>query len=435
MKKSNVGTVLCILSIFLWYPHIAWAGEVLSLGEAIRIALDRNPDILSVRQEQVKAGGALDTAKGAFLPSLSAGGDYTMEEKTSSTSDEDSYGANVKISETLYAGGKLRAYRREALTGIAIADAAVAESEENVIYDLYGRYYDVLLGVENVRTAEDALTYAKNYFAETQKRYEVGLATNLEVTRAEKLLVTSRKDLVSVRNALASYKIRFFELLNIRDGLYSSVDGVLRYRLFTGNADISLRRAMDQRPELISAREKIKLQEQEILIAKSELRPTIGLSASWEYDDNPSGTDDKDQWKTSLNVDFPLFDSGITRGYIVQERATLEQAIQNVVGLEEQVKSEVKRAYLDIDTAAHAVDEAGKNLELAKESLRLAEVGYREGVGIQLDVLDARAELTDARTLYSKAVKDHELAWVGILKAEGRLVKYSLDKDRQEEVR
>jgi outer membrane protein TolC len=56
-------------------------------------------------------------------------------------------------------------------------------------------------------------------------------------------------------------------------------------------------------------------------------------------------------------------------------------------------------------------------------------VGYREGVGIQLDVLDARAELTDARRLLSLSVRNYNLALANLRRAEGRLKSFSLQRD------
>lgn len=430
MNKRKIYFLTCVFAIlFSIFKVSAWAGETLTFDRALEIALKQNPDVLSIRQEQVKASGAVDVARGAFLPSVSIGGSYTLEEETSSGGDDDSYSGNITVSETLYAGGKYQAYKKEAQLGVEIADSSVADTEERVIYDLYSLFYNVLFGKENVKTAEDALSYAENYVEEMKKRQEVGLATSLEVTRAEKLLVTSRKNLVSAKNSLESNKVSLFELLKLQDGQFSSVEGDLSYTPFAGDQQASLTKALEQRPDLKSARGEVEIQEQEIRVAQSGLRPTVSISGSWEYDD-PATTSsgENDEWSASLNIDFPVFDSGITKGYVAQERATLEQTKQALIANEEAVRAEVAKAYLDLDTTARTVEEARKNLELAKESLRLAEVGYREGVGIQLDVLDARSELTDARTLYSQAVRDHELALAYLFKVEGGLVHYSLKR-------
>lgn len=430
MKKKYFIPLLITL-ILLLYAGSSFCEDILTLEKAVRLALDRNPQVLSARQEQVKAAGAVSVARGAFLPSLSMGGSYTREEETSSTSEPDNYGADLTLSQSIYQGGKLRAYRNQADLAVGLADSVVADTEETVLYEVYTRFYDVLLGRENVNTAEDALSYAENYAKEMKKKFEVGLVTGLEVTRAEKLLVTSRKDLVTARNNLESARVDLFQVLKVSSNEFSSIEGDLDYEPFSGEPERSLQTALATRPDLVGLREQVKIQEQDITIAKSGLRPQVSLSATWEYNDPATGSSngDEDTWSARMNVDFPIFDSGITKGKIIQEEAILEQSIQSVIQKEESVKAEVSNAYLALDTTANSVEEAMKNLELARESLRLAEVGYREGVGIQLDVLDARAELTDARRLLSLSVRNYNLALANLRRTEGRLKSFSLQGD------
>jgi len=97
------------------------------------------------------------------------------------------------------------------------------------------------------------------------------------------------------------------------------------------------------------------------------------------------------------------------------------------------LRSGIKTIILELDTAENNVMESIKNLELARESLRLAEVGVREGVGIQLDVLDARRSLTQARLSWASAVMNYELKAAELRKAEGRLVSWLLDNEEGRE--
>lgn len=97
------------------------------------------------------------------------------------------------------------------------------------------------------------------------------------------------------------------------------------------------------------------------------------------------------------------------------------------------MRSGIKTIILELDTAENNVMESIKNLELARESLRLAEVGVREGVGIQLDVLDARRSLTQARLSWASAVMNYELKAAELRKAEGRLVSWLLDNEEGRE--
>ena len=180
---------------------------------------------------------------------------------------------------------------------------------------------------------------------------------------------------------------------------------------------------MTKRPELTRLQAQVKIQEQNIEIARSGLRPSVTLSASLNYNEatKNSVNGSNDDWSVEARMDIPLYDGGITKGKIIQERASLEQTRRS---LEQQIRSietEVEKAYLEMETIWNFVKEMEKELELAEESLRLAEVGYREGVSIQLDVLDARSGLTQARKQYSEALKNYNVALATLWKSEGTL--------------
>ncbi|MBN1334126.1 MAG: TolC family protein [Synergistales bacterium] len=419
-------TVIVVLFITLT-GITTYAGESLTLRDAIGIALERNLDILSARQEKIKAEGLLKIARGAFLPALSAAGEYTWQEETSTRPDE-TYGGDLSISQSIYMGGKLRAYRKQADQNLVIAESTITTTEEKVILDVYSRFYGLLLARENVRTAEDALTYAEDYANELREKREVGLATSLEVTRAEQLLLSSRQDLLEANNTLKSSRVSFLELLRIPPEEDLEIKGELNFLPVDIDAARSVALALEKRPELTNLRERILFQEQNIEIARAGLRPNVSVSGTWSYDDPANGgTDGDDTWSVKMKVDLPLYDNGITRGKVTQEEASLRQAQNALSSQEDSIKTEITNLFLDLGSAASRVEETSSNMELAMEALRLAEVGYREGVGIQLDVLDARRALTQARLSHSAAIKDHLLILASLRRAEGRLISYSLN--------
>jgi outer membrane protein TolC len=270
-----------------------------------------------------------------------------------------------------------------------------------------------------------------------RKRREVGLATDLEVTRAEQLLVTSRKELVRAQNELESARVELARLLRLPDGRKVTADGQLEYVPVDVESRDSVGYALENSPDLEVLRQEVKMQEKNIDIARSDLRPSVSMSASWQFDDPATGItgdrDGDDTWSVRIRADFPLFDSGITKGKVEQEQATLRQSERSVEKRADELRSGIKTIILELDTAENNVMESIKNLELARESLRLAEVGVREGVGIQLDVLDARRSLTQARLSWASAVMNYELKAAELRKAEGRLVSWLLDNEEGRE--
>ncbi len=411
--------------------------KAITLSEAVKMAMERNHDVLSAREELIKAEGLVKVAEGSFYPSLSAGAEATAREETPVRQDTELYGADLTLNQTIYAGGRLRAYRAQADYNTLVALNSLSSVEQQVAYQVYAGFYSVLLGEENVKTAEEALAYAENYALETRKRREVGLATDLEVTRAEQLLVTSRKELVKAQNELESARVELARLLRFPEDRKPSADGLLEYVPVDVQSRDSVGYALENSPELEILRQKVKMQEKNIDIARSDLRPSVSMSASWQFDDPATGiTGDSggdDTWSVKVRADFPLFDSGITKGKVEQEKATLRQSERSVEKKADDLRSEIKTIILELDTAENNVMESIKNLELARESLRLAEVGVREGVGIQLDVLDARRSLTQARLSWASAVMNYELKAAELRKAEGRLVSWLLDTEEGRE--
>jgi outer membrane protein TolC len=411
--------------------------KAITLSEAVKIAMEKNHDVLSAREELVKAEGLVKVARGSFYPSVSAGAEATTREKTPVRQDSELYGADLTLEQSIYEGGRLRAYRAQADYNTLVALNSLSSVEQQVAYQVYEGFYSILHGEENVKTAEEALAYAENYALEMRKRREVGLATDLEVTRAEQLLVTSRKELVRAQNELESARLELARLLRLPDGRKVTADGQLEYVPVDVESRDSVGYALENSPDLEVLRQEVKMQEKNIDIARSDLRPSVSMSASWQFDDPATGItgdrDGDDTWSVRIRADFPLFDSGITKGKVEQEQATLRQSERSVEKRADELRSGIKTIILELDTAENNVMESIKNLELARESLRLAEVGVREGVGIQLDVLDARRSLTQARLSWASAVMNYELKAAELRKAEGRLVSWLLDNEEGRE--
>ncbi|MEA4878347.1 TolC family protein [Aminobacterium sp. MB27-C1] len=416
-----------VFMLLLLMGQIGWAASensmVLTLEKALSIAEEQNLDILSARQELIRAGGKQVEAKAGGLPSLDAGATYTRREKPDAGSDEENVNtASLTLTQPIYQGGRITAAKRQASIEQRQAEFYYKEVFEQVALNVYNRFYSVLLEKENVKTAEDALLFAEKYLEEVKKKRALGLATGLEITRAEKQLAENRTGLIRANNNLEIAKINLLELLNIRPETSYEIEGALSYNPIEGDMESSLTKALSSRADYQRAELQVNVADQQIEIAKSGMRPSVSIKGTYRYDD-PEQTlyNSKDTWQASINVDIPVMDSGLTHGRVVQQKAVREQAVHAVNKKEESILTEVNSVYLDLETASQVVEEAQINLELAKETLRLSEVGYREGVGIQLDVLDARASLTNARREYSSAVKDYAYAIVRLRKAEGIL--------------
>jgi outer membrane protein TolC len=91
--------------------------------------------------------------------------------------------------------------------------------------------------------------------------------------------------------------------------------------------------------------------------------------------------------------------------------------------VEEDVFLDVQQALLNLKNAEEYVESQRLNLQHAEEGLRLAMTGYREGVNTEVEVVDARSSLTEARGNYYRALFDHCMARLSLEQAMGLLGK------------
>ena len=82
---------------------------------------------------------------------------------------------------------------------------------------------------------------------------------------------------------------------------------------------------------------------------------------------------------------------------------------------------EIHQSIVSIRDAEEFVQSQKLNLDAATEGLRLAEVGFKEGVNTEVDVIAARSAKTRTQGLYHQAMYDHMIARLELQRAMGIL--------------
>ena len=427
--------IICMLATVLlaalWFFGMASASsaeEPLTLERAIAIAMEKNRDVLSAREELKKADGLLIDARSGMLPRISLEGSGIRRNDTGTNTRREN-SANMTLSQNLYAGGVIREGERQALLTKQKAEQTVRTAEESVALQVVEAYYTALLRKADLRTAQETLDYYETSYLDYRKRFELGLSTKLETARADQQRTNARADLIKAANALNTARIDLYTLLRLPPDSGRVISGELDISPASEDRNPSVSAALAQRPDLQSLRTDVAIRKTAVEIAKAGMRPTVTLSGAYQLNDTSgaSATDD-DEWTVTLSIKAPLYDGGQTKGKVRQEQATRAQAEQAVGKKEEAVRAEVEQARLNAASSLETAGAARKNVSLAEESLRLAEVGYREGVNTQLDVLQARTTLTEAGRALSSSLRDYRVSLAQLRKAEGTLVSTTLKR-------
>ena len=130
-------------------------------------------------------------------------------------------------------------------------------------------------------------------------------------------------------------------------------------------------------------------------------------------------SDSLDGWTLGVQSNWAIFDGRATAGRVAQARSQVEQARLEAADFALGIEVEVRRAFSYWQEASELVGAAGKSVAQAEVALRLADARYGAGSATQLDQLQARTALTQARDNQLQANYSYNVAVAQLRRAMG----------------
>ena len=405
----------------------------LSLDDCIKLTLTNNKQLLRTLEEKESARGAEIGSYSAILPSVDVTASYERLDKIQSfgpisLGSLDNYSANLQVTQPLFAGASIPARINAARLGSLLADQTVRQVVQDSVYAAQLGYYSVLLARHLNTISDDAVKASQAHLDDVRKKKEAGGASDFDVLRAEVELSNFTADLIRTKNAIHVAKSTLIKVMGVSQDSSFNLSDELVYLPFDITMEEAVAKAYSNRPDLFARELTIKQQKEVLAIAKSQYFPFISAfyQNTWSKPDPHNRTQIKwgDAWSAGLTAVWPLFDGFGREGEIISQEARVKQSQIDLVDTEETALFEITRALLSIQDANEFVESQKLNLTRAQESLRLAEVGYREGINTQVETIDAQSALTEARANYYQAIYNHLKSKLDLHKAMGTLTRF-----------
>ena len=321
----------------------------------------------------------------------------------------------------VYAGGLIPAQISQAEAQLDIALSQLGTVEENVALRTRLAFYNVLLSQALVSSAEQNLTAAQAQLAVANARFEVGVAPRFDVLRAQTQVSQAQQTLTEALNSVA---LAFTELSRAM-----GVDQASRYELVDPgqspfpeeNLEALIEVAERGRSELLAARAEVAAQRAGIRIARSETRPQVSVTATYQDSTEETGITQGEGLVVLVGASIELFNGGRTRANVRRARALTRSAEANLEDTEQQVEQDVREAYLELATARQTIETARTRLAQAQEAYDIAVIRYQAGVGTAVELADALAQLTTARTNLDQSVYNYNIAYARLRRALGEV--------------
>jgi outer membrane protein len=411
-------------------PPVPAVPDTLRLDQALRYALDNNFAIQQTRERIREQEGVILEVRAQILPSVSLDASHLRYQDNAPENQlEATTVVGLNASQLLYRGGGASA-GIEAAKSLREAVALELQAEiSRALLDVRIRFAAVLLNRERIRVQEQNVALLGEQLQTVRNRFSAGSVSQFEVLRAEVALANAQPALIRARNEvrLAIDELRL--ALGYRDPQASGeltakvpeFVGELTQEPASYELDGALAAARARRPELRALGARVGARRSGVQASKSGYLPSLYAVAGYGYNDTRlrGGFADGDYtgWSAGVQGSWAVFDGRRTAGQVRQARSQLRQTEYS---LEEQtlaIEVEVRRSLNALQEAAELATAAAKVVEQAEEALRLADVRYASGAATQLDVLETRVALTEARLNRLEANFRHTVALAQVRQA------------------
>ncbi len=426
----------CAFMILIALMPVVCSAEtrMLTLDQAISIAMEKNRDVEKAREYARFVQGKYVEERSAALPQLSLNGSaqFSKDESLSitGTSAQRQFGraVDLTVSQLLYNWGKLNAALRAAEVGLKTAEQQLRLYRQAAYRDVVTAYHDILLARELSRLAGENRTQKLRHLDEATRKFNAGIATDYDVLAAEVAAENTQPEVIRSGNSLRMARERLRFLLAIGGDevdITDSQDIPAEERPLPASYDEAIQLAGKLRPELSDLRLRVSIYEELVKIAAAENKPRLDFrgSAGWHWaglnDPGPAKEANGAAWNAGLYLTFPFFDGLRSTGKAVQARSDLRTRQIEETKLLDSITLEVRQAEFLYREASEILRTLSGTVKQAERLVQMAEKGYEFGVKIRLEVEDAQLNLLQAKSNLSRARRDLSVAHVNYLWSMG----------------
>ena len=315
----------------------------------------------------------------------------------------------------------------QAQRGLSVAQADLEAAEQDLIVRVSQAYFDVLAAQDALGTTRASKAAIAEQLASAKRNFEVGTATITDTREAQ-----ARSDLAAAAEIGADNDLRIkgvtLDQLVGRVGVTPKPFAlpVALPAVLPANIDPWVSQADELHPAVRKARLALEVAQLETAKARAADGVTVDLTATLGGNNargaaavTGAGTTGNGTVGVALN--YPLYSGGAIQNRIKETLALEEQSRNTVDFARRSVAEGTRRAYLGVQSLTAQV----KALEAAESSSKLAleatQLGYKVGVRVNLDVLNAQTQLFTTQRDLAKARYDVVLNSLKLRQASGLL--------------
>ena len=427
-----------LMAASLFVVPVAANAATISLGEALGIAYETNPQLSAAQANLRATDEEVAKANAGWRPTINAQGSYGEQEANISgfgTISAHPLQGQLTITQPLFRGGRTYAEIKRAKALVRSGRAQLTATEQSVLLDAVTAYMDVVRDEATVNLRRKNVDVLKKQRAETQERFNVGELTRTDVSQAQARLAGAQSDLITAQGALAADRAVFAQIIGRPPEELESTPALPQ---LPANPEDALNLALQGNPAVLQARENAKAADYAVDDALGAMLPSLALQGQYQYQrggfntlgglPGDTGSLSVTEKVTSIQgvLNVPIYQGGAEEASVRQAKEYRSQAEMNIVISDRSVRQAVQSAWENFTSAQATID---SNQEQVKaDTIAFEGVRREQQVGgrTTLDVLNAQQELLNSQLSVVVAQRNTVVAAYQLLAAAGKLTAQNL---------
>ena len=425
-QVARVAGVVLLVAIVGWLlsASSAFAQNApvsLSFNQALERALSANEGLKVAQERVVETQARVQEAKTSFLPQVNLGFNYTPtqrfpviripagvfgpEEQTFQAAFSRQNNMQLFVNQPIYTGGRLNNGYGITTSSLDASKLELARTRQEIEYRVVETFYAALMNERGVTVADEQVRLSEKQLELARARFESGTVARLDVLQAQVELANARARRIQAKAQVDISLQALRGVLAMPQSQAIDLQGSLDEPV-VGHARAELDAELPRRPDLQAFAARRHAAEYASNLAQSEWKPNLSFTGNMQYQQDSLASllsRDNQSYTFGLSLSVPLFASpgaaarrGVAQSQMRQAEHGLRYATDNA-------RLELESAWTALESSAEVVSTQELALELARESVAIAQVSYENGVITSAELNDAQVRLLQTEWLLMQA--------------------------------
>jgi outer membrane protein len=313
---------------------------------------------------------------------------------------------------------RLNALQRQAQAQLDAAQSQFAAARLTAAGQAQTAYFDLLKQRALLKTARENAAQAQAALQVAQKRYQDGVAPQLDILKAQVPAATAEAAVTQAESQVAVSSQTLNNLLGQPLDGEPSVADIAASPALTLSLNDARQQAVAASADVRAAQSNIQAAEAGLAAARLTRVPEFALQASDTRSKDVTGFGRLDT--AQISVTLPLSDGGLARAQIQEADAVLMSSQTSLIQAKQTAALTAGTAYVTAQGALAQIAPTQTAVEIAQTTLAKTQEGYQAGLNPIIDVLNTQLALNQARIAHARAVYDAAAALATLNRALGK---------------